>query len=431
MLDLTEQILPKLRSYRMPKLTKYPVGIFPHYHGYCLSNLPASICAWLGIDPIRRTFLSPEIHKHIQGSFQNVILLVVDGFRLNLAKAWLYEQLHNKQGKSLWSDLADEIVFTPLTSIVPSTTSAALTTLWTGLTPAEHGIIGYELFLKEFGVIFNMVFQSVASSIDNIGSLQTVAFDPGTFLSVHTLGPHFKANGVQPISFQHINITHSGLSRMLMPEVDNYAYHTPSELWLSLENLLTTNSSQKRYIYIYWGDIDTRSHHYGPDNTQIQEEWNAFGNLLRQFLIKQKLKHKKDTLFLLVADHGQIPTDIVMDFELVNHPELLNHLIMLPSGESRLPYLFVLPGHEKSLEEYINKSWNSTFKLVPSKLILDSGLLGNAEPCQGTVDRLGNWTVIPEGNAYWWWVNKKNHLLGRHGGLSEQEMLIPFISIIL
>jgi hypothetical protein len=42
---------------------------------------------------------------------------------------------------------------------------------------------------------------------------------------------------------------------------------------------------------------------------------------------------------------------------------------------------------------------------------------------------VGSHIVFPENNAYWWWVNKENHLLGRHGGLSRDEMLVPFFAM--
>jgi len=57
--------------------------------------------------------------------------------------------------------------------------------------------------------------------------------------------------------------------------------------------------------------------------------------------------------------------------------------------------------------------------------------MGFGKAYKGTTDRIGNWVVIPKNNAYWWWVNKENVLRGRHGGLSPQEMLVPFFAIEL
>jgi len=44
---------------------------------------------------------------------------------------------------------------------------------------------------------------------------------------------------------------------------------------------------------------------------------------------------------------------------------------------------------------------------------------------------MGSFSALPYGNAYWWWANKENHLLGRHGGFSKLEMLTPFLSLVI
>jgi hypothetical protein len=102
---------------------------------------------------------------------------------------------------------------------------------------------------------------------------------------------------------------------------------------------------------------------------------------------------------------------------------------MVPTGESRLPYLNIKPGHREFVENYLQANWQGNFTLLPVKNAQTSGLLGNRNYHQSTIDRMGSHIVFPRGNAYWWWVEKENHLLGRHGGLSTEEMLIPFFAL--
>ena len=84
-----------------------------------------------------------------------------------------------EQGKnSLWYPLLDSSVIGVLSSVTPSTTATVLTSLWTGKEPGEHGVIGYELWLKEFGVIANMITHSLASSPEEVGSLIAIWFQP-------------------------------------------------------------------------------------------------------------------------------------------------------------------------------------------------------------------------------------------------------------
>jgi hypothetical protein len=35
---------------------------------------------------------------------------------------------------------------------------------------------------------------------------------------------------------------------------------------------------------------------------------------------------------------------------------------------------------------------------------------------------------VSQGSAYLWWAPKENVLIGRHGGVSPEEMLVPFLA---
>jgi hypothetical protein len=40
---------------------------------------------------------------------------------------------------------------------------------------------------------------------------------------------------------------------------------------------------------------------------------------------------------------------------------------------------------------------------------------------------VGDLILVARGNAYLWWADKEDQLLGRHGGLHPEEMLVPFL----
>jgi len=155
-----------------------------------------------------------------------VILILMDGLAFHRLQRWM------EDGSSpVWKLLHEHGVLAPITSVTPSTTTSALTTLWTGRSPKEHGIVGYELWLKEYGIVTNMVLQSPMSyqhnGSSNDGSLSRAGFDPQEFLSLTTLGSHLRAHGVQGYAFQHYSILNSGLSRMLMNDVTLRGFGSP------------------------------------------------------------------------------------------------------------------------------------------------------------------------------------------------------------
>ncbi len=424
MLDLTPDLLPELLAARPAAAGLDQQITWPAYRGLSIANLPAGVCQWLGVPPpvTAAPALDPRLQAHWGRHFDNVILLLADGFGLNAFQQAL------AQG---WDALPGDALLAPLTSVVPSTTAAALTSLWTGAMPAEHGVIGYEVFLKEYSLIANMLTHTPASYPAGSAGLAQAGFDPATFLPVPTLGPHLVSQGVQPYAFIHRSLANSSLSNLLHHAAITAPVITITDLFISLDQLLDRPASEKRYVYVYWSNLDDLSHRYGPGDIRVQRETDLFLRQLSLFLEDRRAKGRGNTLFLLTADHGHIPTPPNPALELRHHPELLDCLVMQPSGEARLPYLFVRPGREERLQAYVRQVWGSRFPLVPSAQILASGLLGDRRHAACLPDRLGDFVALPTEGDYWYFGNKENLLQGRHGGLSRTEMLVPLLSVVL
>ena len=430
MTTLHQKILHKILNHKIEGIPKFDHQMHPYYDGFSNANIPASICRWLGCPLPSSRPLDDEILQSLKQSYQHVIFVVVDGLGMEFLQRDLNERQPSPSSDN-WKAILRDNLLLPLTSMTPSTTSAALTTFWTGRLPAEHGIIGYELFLKEYGLIANMIKHSVSAFLNESGNLVKAGFDPKTFLPVETLGKHFDTHGVQAYALQHETIADSGLSQMFLNGTQAHPYQTLPEMWQDAWNIQQENADSKSYTYIYWGELDTLAHHAGPQNEELIQQWQVFTKHLAEFILRFGTQRDHRTLLVLTADHGQIPTEILPDYDLQNHPDFMQHLLMNPSGESRLPYLFIKPGHEEALREYLGSRWEGQFSMLPSSEVLASGLLGKCQPYQGTIDRMGQYVVFPKNNAYWWWVKKENQLLGRHGGLSQSEMLVPFLALEL
>ena len=428
--DLVPSILAKLEAHRLDGIDTGPHTQHPYYQGYSLANIPASVCRWLGIPPFGIEPLTPEILSAFPGPFRQVILLVVDGLGLNRFRQFLQVAGQGDERYGLWERLAAEATLLPLTSVVPSTTSSALTTLWTGRTPAEHGVVGYEMWLKEYGLSANMITHAPASYQGEAGSLRRAGFDPATFLPVPTLGPHLAEHGIQSYAFQHFSIASSGLSTMLFPQVNVYPFRTLSDLWVTLPEHLKAHSNGRAFTYIYWAELDELSHRFGPQDERIELEFANFTFLVSHFLNELK-GGRCETLFLVTADHGHLDTPKLPRFELRNHPELTSCLHMLPSGESRFAYLYIKPGCEQKIQEYLERVFPGQFVMLPSETVRSAGLLGSGRPHPGLADRMGDYVLIAQDAAYLWWANKENHMLGRHGGMSAIEMQIPLFGVVI
>lgn len=103
-------------------------------------------------------------------------------------------------------------------------------------------------------------------------------------------------------------------------------------------------------------------------------------------------------------------------------------LHILPSGENRLAYFYIRPGYLEATKEYIQQTWKDEFICLDPSHAVELGLFGTGNQHPQLMDRIGDLIVIAKGNAYLWWSNKEDHLYGRHGGLSPEEMLVPYLA---
>ncbi len=426
--DISHELLPVIRSHRLPGLDLGPEWIYPNYQGRSILNIPASICRLFGLPEIGAPALDDRYlaaaHATNQPEIRKVMVILMDALSLHHLQEWIAKGL-----APLWSSLVETGILAPLTSIVPSTTSAALTSLWTGQSPAVHGITGYEMWVKEYGMVVNTILHNPASYRDGVGSLTSAGFTPRDFLALPTLGVHLANYGVQSFARQHFSIVDSGLSQMFFKDVHTRGVVNATDLWISLRELFEAQAQERFYSWVYWGEVDTFSHRYGPDDERPAAEFASFSAAFqRLFLDRLSPQARQGTLLILTGDHGQITTPVNPHYDLNNHPNLTRRLHILPSGENRLAYLFIRPGQTEAVREYLNRTWPNQFVVLESVYAAEAGLFGPGEPHHDLLNRIGDYIVLSRGDAYLWWGNKANRMMGRHGGLHSSEMLVPFLA---
>ena len=401
--------------------------VLPEYSGRSIVNLPSSICRWLGVPSLAGLPLD-ESEFAVGGQYQKVVLILVDSLGWN----WLQRlPLLDRTVADAWRWLQAGGQLAPITSVVPSTTAAALTSLWTGCTPFEHGVVGYEVFLKEYGLIANMITQGAAAYPKDFNGLARAGFQPEAFLPVQTLGHHLSAQQVAVNVLQQQAIAHSGLTRMLMQGSRVIPYRTLSDLWVTLEETLAQQNNRRSFTFAYWGDLDDLSHKFGPQDRRVALEFASFCQGMTRFVEQLRRRSQGDTLLVLTADHGQISTPQNAMFEVRRHRRFLDCLSMLPSGENRFAYLFVRPGCEQPLEAAVRETWQDRFDLITTQQLLEKGWLGSGSMHPQLLDRIGDRVLIPQDDAYLWWANQENTLSGRHGGLTDDEMLAPLLHMVV
>jgi len=103
-------------------------------------------------------------------------------------------------------NLAEKGDVFPLTSVFPSQTTNALTTLNTGLTPQEHGLFEYYLYLKEVDMIVNTLrFEPLGST--HRDELFEKGFNPNLLFKGKVIQNTLEEAGIK--TFVHMNIAYA------------------------------------------------------------------------------------------------------------------------------------------------------------------------------------------------------------------------------
>jgi len=437
LIDLTPSLLPRLDAHRLPGLDGLSGVYFPCYQDQSIANLPASLLHWLGAPPLPTAALPlrPEILHHWGGhwggEFRHVALFVLDGFGLDMLQKTLSAAQYDPRLRA-WAELPQDTLLAPLTSVAPSTTATAMTTFWSGAYPAEHGVIGYTMYLKEYSMVANMIVHNPASFSGDPGSLRQTGFRSTDFVPAPMLGTHLAGRGYRVNAYTHRAIARSGLSEMLYQGAHVWPVHTLGDMFIQLADGIDEAGNEPSCSYLYWSELDDLAHRHGPGSSRWNRELADFSLQLGFFLEDRKRKARGDTLFILTADHGHIHTPKNAEFELRNQPDLLDCMVMTPNGESRLAYTFLKPGKEARFRDLVEAKWPGRFQIVNSEQFIRSGMFGSRGQHPRLAERAGDCVVIAAEGDYWWSdLFRENPLLGRHGGLSRAEMLVPLLAMRL
>ena len=398
----------------------------PDYAGYATANLPASICNWLGVP--QNSMLQPLAHERDYGThYRHIIEVIIDGLGIHQMEA-----LQEKLSGNPWLKWVDRSgIETVLTSITPSSTAAALTTLWTGVPAGRHGLAGYDTWLRDQGMVVNFLQFAPSSLGSKLGLLGETGLTPETILPVPTLGQCLTDAGVISRSHMPIMLARSNLTIAQMAGTAVIPYRQFGDLWHNLTEIYERDKDKTSFDAVYWNDLDTYNHLKGMKDPRILDDLDTFFKGLNDAIEKIAAMNGGEALVLITADHGHIENTADPRWDLKNYPELMNALTILPCGENRLTYFYPKPGMESFISEFIDKTWPDEFYLVSGEQLIADGLYGPPPLHPDLPNRIGSLIAIARNQAYFWWPKRPDRLFSRHGGLSDQEMLVPLTGLVL
>ncbi|HDN79567.1 MAG: hypothetical protein DRI61_01580 [Chloroflexi bacterium] len=425
-MDLAGEIEATLRNKRIPGLESEGF-LMPYYEGLSLANIPATLAAILGVEvPEIAPPLPQEIWSDMATGIKRIVVVLLD------ATGYLaLKRLMEAEPDIAYARLARKGRLVPLTSVFPSTTVTALTSLWTGHLPARHSLLGYTLYLKEFGVVANMI-KLKPTRGEGLETLEGWGLELEKFLPVPCLAESLSSQDVSVYVLTHEQYVGSPLSKVLHRGVaKSWGFISASDMWVSVRRMLQQYRDKRMLISVYWAGVDSISHLYGPsDDAWEAELCNLAFSMEREFLAKLTPEEREGTLLIIISDHGQVPTPPEKAIWAIKHPQLWDSLVVPPTGEARISYLYVRDGRKQQVRDYLEKELGQ-FAVLESEEALEIGLFGKGEVAPETPQRIGDLIAFARGDAHLIWGYKEPKLRGRHGGLTPEEMLVPLLMVRL
>ena len=403
--------------------------VYPAYSDLSLVNIPATLLKLFDIRIPHHAPLPDALTEGQTEGVRKVILFLVDALGYNQLQAVL-----KSEPDLILNELISRGRFAPLTSIFPSTTVAALTSLSTGLTPQEHGMLGFHLFLREYATVADMIGFTPIHDGEH-GRLLRMGLEPRQFLRAETLNQRLTNAGIQSYVLIKSIYKESPLSRMFYNgSTKVHGFVNSSDMFVTLRRLVKEKPDERTCILVYWDAIDSISHAYGANSEAFAAEVrNLSYSLEREFMEQVDSQISGTTLLILTADHGQVT---VPDNRLVRvdrHSKIRDNLLLPPTGDFRAAYLYAKQGKLEALRAYLGDRLSDQMVVIPSSKALSSGLWGYGDIYAEVPDRMGNLVAIMRENyAFYSSVKDKPYYTGgKHGGLTPDEMLIPFLCVRL
>lgn len=401
--------------------------VWPRYDGYSIANLPATFASILGARMPAPSMppLPAELWRDLARDVRRVVFVLLDALGYRRFCRALEAEVN-----SGWRRLVERGRFFPLTSVFPSTTVAALSSLWTGLAPAQHGYLGTFMFLREYGAVAQMIGLKLA--IKGIpDQLVSMGLEPEKFLPSPNIAEVLQSAGVQMYDVMPYQIVKGGLTRILHRGVEKervVPFVATPDMWVRLRRLLEAEhaGNQPMCIYAYHAPPDGISHLYGPADEPLDAELRAFAySMQTEFFDRLSPQAARGTLLVIGADHGQTITPKPSAIELHKQPAWQD-LVMRPTAEARVVYAHVRAGRMQAVREALARDLPGKLVAVDTRDALDAGLWGPGPLHPEALSRLGDLLLLATGDGYVAdSTGQGPEFLGMHGGLTPEEMLAP------
>ncbi|GAA1923105.1 alkaline phosphatase family protein [Streptomyces sodiiphilus] len=304
----------------------------------------------------------------------------------------------------------------PVTAGFPSTTSASLASVGTGLPPARHGLAGYRVLDPDTGRLMQQLRWEPWT-------------DPHRWQPYPTVFQRTHAAGVATAQVSAPFFEHTPLTRIALSGGTFLGRHSAEDrMDLAARRL---SAGDRSLVYTYYADLDANGHRFGMDSPEWREQLRYVDGLAQR--LAEQLPPR--TALYITADHGMVDVPLTPEarFDFDDDWELSAGVALL-GGEGRARHLYAVPGAAADVytvwrEVLADQAWVATREEA-----VELGWFGppgaGVEP--RVHGRIGDVVVAMTGNAAviaGKTEAKESALIGMHGSMTPAEQFVPLLEV--
>ena len=358
--------------------------MLPDYGGACVNNVVPAL-----LEPPESL---PSWFPAAMAGADQVLFLVLDGL------GWDQLQARRSIAPTLASMSGGAI-----STVAPSTTGTAMTSITTGLTPGEHGVVGYRIGVD--GQVLNVLRWAVAGR------------DARASIPPDKVQPNPAFLGHRPAIVTRADFRTSGFTAAHLDGVRFNGYRVSSTMVVEAGRLLRAGEP---FVYAYYEGIDKVAHEYG-----LAEHYDAELGYVDRLVGDIAAALPRDAVLVVTSDHGQLH---VGDNIVHLHRDVLDQ-VSFQSGEGRFRWLHARPGRIGPLLDATQSHHGDCAWVLSQEQMIAEGWFGPVVT-DAARSRLGDVALVARGSVSFDDPDDSGpfKLISRHGSLTSAEMLVPLLA---
>ncbi|SDQ15889.1 alkaline phosphatase family protein [Microbacterium sp. cf332] len=367
----------------------------------------------LPIDPLTARSLTgvlPQLIASVSGrpdwfpSARSAVVIVADGLgRGNLSQRSAYARFLTERMTKRDS----------ARTVFPATTAAALTSLFTGVTPGEHGIVGYRVRVP-----------GTSAAPNQLTGWEHDGLDPHTWQRSRPLFEREAAAGRPCFVVSRAQYAGTGFTTATVRGAEFVAASGIAERLASAEALAAAHEGALVYAYI--PELDVIGHGQGWESDRWAAELESLDAELRRW--DRQLGPGIGAV--LTADHGMVDVPAHRHVLLDEGDPLLDE-VEIVAGEPRMLHLYASDGAGARVASRWRASESDRSWVMTRAEAIGAGLFGAVHP--EVEERIGDVLVAARSGVAYYddrsADKKPQRMIGQHGSLTDQERIVPLVRL--